>query len=70
MEKSKTPKIPNVDYALVPDYHFPVPLIQMNRAISFIDEHKDEYHINMDKNISVYPRGSFEQLIDFADKLL
>lgn len=41
--------IVNVDYALVPDYHFPIPLIQMNQAIRFIDEHKDEYHINMDK---------------------
>lgn len=41
--------IVNVDYALVPEYHFPVPLIQMNQAIKFIDEHKDEYHINMDK---------------------
>lgn len=43
--------IVNVDYALVPDYHFPVPLIQMNQAISFIDERKDEYHINMDNVI-------------------
>lgn len=41
--------IVNVDYALVPEYHFPIPLIQMNEAISFIDEHKDEYHINMNK---------------------
>lgn len=43
--------IVNVDYALVPDYHFPVPLIQMNEAIKYITEHKDEYHINMDKVI-------------------
>lgn len=43
--------IVNVDYALVPDYHFPVPLIQMNEAIKFIAEHKDEYNINMDKVI-------------------
>lgn len=43
--------IVNVDYALVPDYHFPVPLVQANQAISFIDEHKDEYHINMDNVI-------------------
>lgn len=43
--------IVNVDYALVPDYHFPVPLIQMNQAIQFISEHKDEYHINMDNVI-------------------
>lgn len=43
--------IVNVDYALVPDYLFPVPLIQMNQAICFIDEHKDEYHINMDNVI-------------------
>lgn len=41
----------NVDYALVPDYHFPVPLIQMNEAIRFVEEHKDEYHINMDNII-------------------
>ncbi|MGN0465857.1 MAG: alpha/beta hydrolase [Lachnospiraceae bacterium] len=41
----------NVDYALVPDYHFPVPLIQINEAIRFIKEHKDEYHINMDNII-------------------
>lgn len=40
--------IVNVDYALVPDFHFPVPLIQMNQAIRFIEENKDKYHINMD----------------------
>ncbi len=39
----------NVDYALVPKYHFPVPLIQANQAISFIQEHSQEYHLNMDK---------------------
>lgn len=43
--------IVNVDYALVPDHLFPVPLIQMNEAIRFIAEHKDEYHINMDNVI-------------------
>lgn len=43
--------IVNVDYALVPDYHFPVPLLQINDAIRFIAEHKDEYHINMDNTI-------------------
>ena len=43
--------IVNVDYALVPDYLFPVLLIQLNEAIRFIDEHKDEYHINMDNVI-------------------
>lgn len=43
--------IVNVDYALVPDYLFPVPLIQINDAIRFIGEHQDEYHINMDNII-------------------
>lgn len=38
----------NVDYALVPDYHFPTPLIQMNQAIAYIKEHAAEYHLNMD----------------------
>lgn len=39
--------IVNVDYALVPDCHFPVPLIQANRAFAYIQEHADEYHLNM-----------------------
>lgn len=43
--------IVNVDYSLVPDYHFPVPLFQMNEAIRFIADHKGEYHINMDNII-------------------
>lgn len=40
--------IVNVDYALVPDYRFPVPLKQVSQAIRFIAEHQDEYHIDMD----------------------
>ena len=43
--------IVNVDYALVPDYHFPTPVIQANLAIDYMIKHKDEYHINMDKII-------------------
>ena len=39
----------NVDYTLVPDYHFPVPLIQANRALACISAHATEYHINMDR---------------------
>ena len=39
--------IVNVDYALVPACHFPVPLIQANRAISYIMNHAEEYHLNM-----------------------
>lgn len=40
--------IVNVDYALVPDYHFPVPLIQANQAFAFMLEHAEEYRINTD----------------------
>lgn len=43
--------IVNVDYALVFDYHFPIPLIKANRAIGFINEYKNECHLNMDKII-------------------
>lgn len=39
--------IVNVDYALVPDCHFPVPLIQANRAFAYIQQHAEEYHLNM-----------------------
>ena len=41
--------IVNVDYALVPDYHFPTPLIQANLAFQYMIDHSREYHINMDK---------------------
>ena len=37
-----------MDYALVPDYRFPVPLFQMNEAIHFIAGHSGEYGIDMD----------------------
>lgn len=40
--------IVNVDYALVPDYHFPVPLIQANQAFAWATEHADDYHLDMD----------------------
>lgn len=43
--------IVNVDYALVPDYHFPTPLIQANLAFQYIIDHKEEYHLNMDNAI-------------------
>lgn len=39
--------IVNVDYVLVPEGYFPDPLIQANMAFSFVAEHADEYHINM-----------------------
>ena len=43
--------IVNVDYALVPDYHFPTPLIQANLVFKYIMDHKEEYHLNMDNVI-------------------
>lgn len=38
----------NVNYALVPEYHFPVPVIQANQAIGFLIENADKYNLNMD----------------------
>lgn len=38
----------NVDYALVPQYHFPTPLIQANQAFSWAMAHADEYHLDME----------------------
>lgn len=37
----------NVDYALVPDYKFPVPVIQMNQAINYLVDNADELGLNM-----------------------
>ena len=39
----------NIDYVLVPEYHFPAPLIQANEAFQFLTDHADEYHLNMDQ---------------------
>lgn len=43
--------IVNVDYALVPDCQFPVPLIQANRAFAYMQKHCDEYYLDMDNII-------------------
>ena len=39
----------NIDYVLVPEYHFPAPLIQANEAFQFLIDHADEYHLDMDR---------------------
>lgn len=39
----------NIDYVLVPEYHFPAPLIQANEAFQFLTDHADEYHLDMDR---------------------
>lgn len=38
----------NMNYALVPQYHFPTPEIQLNQAIEFLKEHAKEYHLDME----------------------
>ncbi|MSS12423.1 alpha/beta hydrolase [Bifidobacterium tsurumiense] len=37
----------NIDYVLVPEYHFPAPLAQANEAFQFLIDHADEYHLDM-----------------------
>jgi acetyl esterase/lipase len=39
----------NIDYVLVPEYHFPDPLIQANEAFRFLLEHSEEYHLDMSR---------------------
>ena len=39
----------NIDYVLVPEYHFPDPLIQANEAFRFLMEHSEEYHLDMNR---------------------
>ncbi|QQZ61227.1 alpha/beta hydrolase [Paenibacillus sonchi] len=38
----------NVNYALVPDYKFPVPVIQMNQAINFLVDNSEKYNLDME----------------------
>ncbi len=39
----------NIDYVLVPEYHFPAPLIQADEAFRFLIDHAEEYHLDMDR---------------------
>ena len=39
----------NIDYVLVPEYHFPAPLMQTKEAFQFMMDHADEYHLDMDR---------------------
>ena len=39
----------NIDYVLVPEYHFPTPLTQANEAFQFLLDHADDYHLDMDR---------------------
>ncbi len=39
----------NIDYVLVPEYHFPAPLIQADEAFRFLIDHADEYHLDMER---------------------
>ena len=38
----------NIDYVLVPEYHFPDPLVQANEAFRFLIQHSNEYRLDMD----------------------
>lgn len=46
----------NIDYVLVPEYHFPAPLMQANEAFQFLIEHAEDYHLDMDQVVIM---GSF-----------
>ena len=39
----------NIDYVLVPEYHFPAPLVQANEAFRFLTDHAEECHLDMDR---------------------
>ena len=39
----------NIDYVLVPEYHFPDPLVQSNEAFRFLMDHSEEYHLDMNR---------------------
>lgn len=39
----------NIDYVLVPEYHFPAPLVQANEAFRFLTDHAEEYHLDLDR---------------------
>ncbi|HEL1596317.1 TPA: alpha/beta hydrolase [Streptococcus suis] len=59
----------NVNYALVPDYHFPVPLIQMNQAIEFLLQHDFELGLDME-NVVLFGQSAGAVLVGQYGSLL
>lgn len=47
----------NVNYALVPDCHFPVPLIQMEQAIAFLKKNAEFYGLDM-TNVVIFGQSA------------
>lgn len=47
----------NMNYALVPQYRFPVPELQLNQALAFLVKHADEYHLDMNNLIIMGQSG-------------
>jgi len=47
----------NVNYALVPDYHFPVPLEQMVQALEFLKENAGTYGLDM-TNVVIFGQSA------------
>lgn len=47
----------NVNYALVPDCHFPVPFIQMNQAIDFLVKNGKNYGLDME-NVTIFGQSA------------
>ena len=39
----------NIDYVLVPEYHFPAPLMQTNEAFQFMMDHAYEFHLDLER---------------------
>ena len=39
----------NIDYALVPEYHFPTPILQLNQAINYLILNENDLGLNMKK---------------------
>lgn len=48
----------NVSYALVPDYKFPVPVLQMNQAINFLVNSSVKYNLNIENVVMGSSAGS------------
>ena len=59
----------NVNYALVPDCHFPVPLIQLSEALDYLKEHADELGLDME-NVVLFGQSAGAILVGEYGALL
>lgn len=56
----------NINYALVPQYLFPTPELQLDQAVRFLQEHAEAYHLDMTDVIIMGQSGGAVMTVQYG----